>query len=390
MTLTDEQREIRALAREFVAGEIAPGAAAWDAAGELPDEVFRKLGELGFMGMLVPERYGGLELDLSTYLLVLDELARGDAAVALAVAIHNGPVTGVLLAHGSEAQRDSLLPRMATGDLLGAFALSEPGVGSDPSAVQARADREADGWLLEGEKAWVTNGGRAGLVLVFARTDDEHLGCFAVELPEDGYRVVGRTTTMGLRASETVTVRLDGARLPADALVGEPHRGLAYALEALQLGRLGIAAQALGVGEAALAHAVDYAMEREQFGGPIARFGAVQAKLAEGAARLAAARALTFHTASRLQMVREGGHDPGTGADAAAALVAAAKLTATEAAMYVANEAVQIFGGYGYMRDYPVEKLMRDAKGPEIYEGTNEIMRVVIAREMLNAAAAER
>lgn len=390
MTPTPEQQEIRDLARAFVAGEITPHAAAWDARQELPDDIFAKLGELGFMGMLVPESYGGLELDVPTYVLVLEELARGDAAVALSVAIHNGPVCGVLMAHGSQEQRDALLPRLASGEILGAFALSEPGAGSDPGAMEARAEREADGWLLDGRKAWVTNGARAGLVLVFARTGDEGIGCFAVEPPQDGYRVTGRTTTMGLRASETVDVALEALRLPAEALVGEGHRGLAYALEALQVGRLGIAAQALGVGEAALAHAVGYAREREQFGGPIARFDAIQAKLADAATRLATSRSLMADTARHLQAVRMGTRDQGAGAHSLTAGVAASKLAATEAAMFVADEAVQIFGGYGYMRDYPVEKLMRDAKGAEIYEGSNEIMRVVIAREILAQERAGR
>ncbi len=386
--LTAEQLEIRALAREFAQGEIQPHAPAWDAGQELPDEIFAKLAELGFMGMLVPESYGGLELDLVTYLLVVAELARADAAVALSVAIHNGPVTGIVLAHGSEEQRAELLPALASGETLGAFALSEPDAGSDAASVEARARREAGGWVLDGTKKWVTNGARAGLVLVFARTDDG-VGCFAVEPSADGYRVGPRTTTMGLRASQTVQVELEGLRLPGEALVGEAGRGLAYAMESLVLGRVGIAAQALGIGEAALAHALAYAVEREQFGGPIARFDAIQAKLADAAIRLGAARALTFEVGRRMQVVREGGVDGGTGADALSARAAAAKLAASEAALFAADEAVQIFGGYGYMRDYPVEKLMRDAKGTEIYEGTSEIMRVVIAREMLRAAGLE-
>lgn len=390
MTLTAEQNEFRDLARTFTAGEITPYAADWDQQASLPENLFAKLGELGFMGMLIPEDFGGLGLDVPTYLVVLEELARGDAAVALAVAVHNGPVAGVVLAHGSQEQKDALLPALASGERLGAFALSEPDAGSDPGAIETRADREADGWLLEGRKAWVTNGGRAGLALVFARTGEGALGCFAVELPEDGYRVTGRTTTMGLRASETVHVALSGVRLPAEGLVGRPDRGLAYALEALQVGRLGIAAQALGVGEAALEHAVRYALEREQFGRRLADFDAIQAKLADGATRLATARELTWATARQFEAERASASTPQTGARSLVARAAAAKLAATEAAMFVADEAVQIFGGYGYMRDYPVEKLMRDAKGAEIYEGTNEIMRVVIAREMLRAATASR
>jgi alkylation response protein AidB-like acyl-CoA dehydrogenase len=383
--LTAEQLEIRDLARDFARGEIAPRSAAWDAEAALPDEIFAKLAELGFLGMLVPESWGGLGLDVPTYLLVVEELARADAAVALSVAIHGGTVAGLLLARGSDAQRRDLLPRLASGELLGAFALSEPGAGSDPGSLESRARRGPDGWILDGHKKWVTNGARAGLVLVFARTD-EGIGCFAVERPVEGYRVVGRSTTMGLRASETVHVELSGLALPDSALVGEEGRGLAYALEALVLGRAGIAAQALGIGQAALDHAVGYALGREQFGAPIARFDAIQAKLADGAVALSAARALTHAVGARLEAVRGGEPDGATGADALPAAAAAAKLAASEAASKAADEAVQIFGGYGYMRDYPVEKLMRDAKGTEIYEGTSEILRVVIAREILRAA----
>jgi alkylation response protein AidB-like acyl-CoA dehydrogenase len=386
MNLTSEQREIRDLAREFAAGEIAPHAAAWDADGALPDDLFAKLGELGFLGMLVPAEHGGLELDLITYLLVLEELARADAAVALAVGIHNGPVAGLLLAHGSDEQKATLLPRLASGESLGAFALSEPGAGSDPGSMESHAEAVDGGWVLRGRKAWVTNGARAGTVLVFARTGTDGVGCFVVEPGADGYELTGRTTTMGLRASETVSVALKDLHLSATALIGEASRGLGYALEAIGLGRVGIAAQALGVGECALAHAARYAVEREQFGEPIGRYGAIQAKLANVAARLAAARALTMDVGGRLQAVRSGRADAGRGADHLAAQVAAAKLVATETAMYAADQAVQIFGGYGYMRDYPVEKLMRDAKGAEIYEGTSEIMRVVIAREILRDA----
>jgi hypothetical protein len=386
MTFTDEQLEIRNLAREFAAGEIAPYAPAWDADGALPDDLFSKLGELGFLGMLVPAEHGGLELDLLTYLLVLEELARADAAVALSVAIHNGPVAGLLLAHGSDEQKATLLPRLASGAALGAFALSEPGAGSDPGSLEARAEAVDGGWVLSGRKAWVTNGARAGVVLVFARTEPDGVGCFVVEPGADGYAVTDRTTTMGLRASETVSIELDDVRVSDDAVVGDATRGLGYALEAISLGRAGVAAQALGVGQSALAHAARYAVEREQFGEPIARYGAIQAKLADMAARLAAARALTVEVFGRLQAVRGGRDDTGHGADHLIARVAAAKLVATEAAMFAADQAVQIFGGYGYMRDYPVEKLMRDAKGAEIYEGTNEIMRVVIAREILRDA----
>jgi alkylation response protein AidB-like acyl-CoA dehydrogenase len=393
--LTTEQLEIQSHAREFAEGEIRPHAPRWDEARELDDDVFGKLAELGFLGMRVPERYGGLGLDWTTYLLVIEELARGDAAVAIAVSVHCGPVTELVLAYGSDAQKERLLPRLASGELLGAFALSEPGAGSDPSMLATRAQRVDGGWRIDGGKRWVTNGARAGLCAVFARTHEGTpgngaggAGCFLVELPRDGYRPGAREKTMGLRASETVSLALEGLRVDDDALLGDPAQGLRYALEAIDVGRAGIAAQAVGIARAAFEHATDYSLEREQFQNPIARFGATQEKLAEMAARIESSHALLI-SAGELLAARES--DPAsrsakTGSRAASARAAMAKLVATAAANWVTDEAVQIFGGYGYMRDYPVEKLMRDAKGTEIYEGTSEILRLVIAREVLAAA----
>ncbi|MEX0980415.1 MAG: acyl-CoA dehydrogenase family protein [Gemmatimonadota bacterium] len=393
--LTAEQLEIRALAREFAAGEIRPHAAEWDARRALDDGIFDKLAELGFLGMLVPERYGGLGLDVPTYLLALEALAWGDASVALGVAIQNGPVAGILLKHGTEAQKESWLPRMASGEVLMAFALSEAEAGSDAGGLQTVATRDGDGWRITGTKRWVTNGDRAGAALVFARTgtgDDDGIGAFLVERGREGYEVGRRETTLGLSASETVEVKLDQVRVAADALVGEPGGGLGHALEALVLGRTGIAAQAIGIAQAALEHATRYGVEREQFGRAIADFGAIQFKLADMAARIAGARALTLEVGRELEQEREEGAD-GAGRNAhgaapLAARAAMAKLLASEAAMWVTNQAVQIYGGYGYMRDYPVEKLMRDAKGTEIYEGTSEILRLVIAREVVGAERA--
>lgn len=382
--MTDEQRELQALAREFAATELRPHTAEWDETREIPADVFGKLAESGFLGMLVPEEQGGLGFDLQTYLYVLEELAWGDAAVALSVAIHSGPVVEVLLRHGSDEQKQRWLPAMAAGEVLAAFALSEPDAGSDPSSMATTARRDGDEWVIDGEKRWVTNGGRAGVVLLFARTSDDGLGAFLVPTDADGYSVGDRENTMGLRASETVRVRLDGVRLGADALVGDAESGLPYALEALDLGRIGIAIQAVGVGRASIEHAARYALEREQFGTPIGRFGALQAKLADSAHRVAGGRALAHEAAEAWAATRNG--TPRTGADGVTARAAMAKLAASEAATYAADEAIQIFGGYGYMRHYPVERLMRDAKGAEIYEGTSEIMRRVIAGEILRDA----
>jgi acyl-CoA dehydrogenase len=384
-TLTDEQRELQSLAHAFAESELRPSTAAWDERRELDEEVFVKLAESGFLGMLIPEDHGGLGFDLLTYLTVLEELAWGDAAVALAVAIHNGPVVELIRRHGSDGQRAEWLPRLAAGETLGAFALSEPDTGSDASSVTTTATRDGEGWRLEGEKRWVTNGARAGVVALFARTSDDALGLFLVRPDAEGYVVGEREKTLGLRASQTVGVRLDGVRVGPDALVGDPAAGLRYALEALDLGRIGIAIQAVGVGRAALEHAARYALERQQFGTPIARFGALQAKMADAAQRLSAGRALAFEAARAW----EAANGVRTGLEGVTARAAMAKLAASEAASFAADEAIQIYGGYGYMRHYPVEKLLRDAKGSEIYEGTNEIMRRVIAGEILRDAGDE-
>ncbi len=379
---TPEQLEIRSLAREFAAGELRPHTAAWDESRALGDDVFGKLAELGFLGMLVEEEHGGLDFDLTTYLLVLEELAWGDPAVALAVSIHNGPVSALLRWHGSEEQKARWLPRLAAGEVLGAFALSEAEAGSDAGALETHARRNGSGWRIDGEKKWVTNGARAGLVVTFARTSGDDISAFLLPAEADGVSVAGRDTTMGFRASETVRLRLDDVALDADALLGEEGRGLGYALSAIDLGRVGVAAQAAGVGRAAMEHAAGYALERRQFGKEIARFGAIQAKLAEMAARVAAGRSLA-HEAAAVMEAYHAGANGRTGVDGATARAAMAKLVASEAATFAADEAVQIYGGYGYMRHYPVERLLRDAKGYEIFEGTNEVLRQVIAGEIL-------
>ncbi len=390
---TPEQLEIRALAREFAEGEIRPHAARWDEDREMDPGIFAKLSELGFLGMRVPERYGGLDLDLGTYLLALEELAWGDASLALTVAIHSGPVTTLLLEHGSDEQKETYLPALASGSLLGAFALSELSAGSDAASIRTHATRTGGGsWSLSGTKRWVTNGDRAGLVVTFASTtegdaadrqDRPPLGAFLVEPGSEGYSVSSREITMGLRASQTVSVQLTEVPVAAERVLGDATRGFGYALEALNVGRLGVAAQSIGIAQAAFEHATAYALERHQFGKAIAEFGAIQFKLADMAARIAASRSLLHAAAGRMEEQDAGA---ARGAESIPVLAAMAKLTASESAMWVTDEAVQIFGGYGYMRDYPVEKLMRDAKGTEIYEGTSEIMRLLVAREILKEA----
>lgn len=378
--LTDTQQQICDLARAFAAEHIAPHAARWDAEQRFPREVVAKLGALGFLGMLVPEDYDGLGLDMVTYLLALEEIAAADASVAVSLAVHNSLPTQMLLRHGTEAQKERFLRPMARGERLGAFALSEAEAGSDAAALRAQAVWDGTHWVLGGAKAWVSDGATADLVVTMVRTDRDGdrrgargIGAFVVPTDAPGYRPGKPENKMGLRASNTVPVTLDDVRLSPEHLLGEAGSGFIYAMEALDNGRLGVAAQACGIARAALEHARRYVTQRSQFGSPIASFEGVQFKVADMATRLAAGEALMLDAARRA--------DAGEPATRWAAM---AKLFASETAMWVTTQAVQLFGGYGYMRDYPVERLMRDAKATEIYEGTSEVQRVVIARELLS------
>jgi alkylation response protein AidB-like acyl-CoA dehydrogenase len=374
--VAEQRREIVALARDFAQRELAPYAAEWDRAKAFPPEVLAKLAELGFLGMRIPEDYDGLGLDPLTYLMVLEEIAAADASVSITVGVHNSLGSGMVLGHGSEEQKRRWLPALASGAALGAFALSEPDAGSDPASLRTQAVRDGEGWVLNGTKSWVTGGDTAGLLLVMARTDTAEqrrgrhgISAFLIAGDAPGIEHGKPEDKMGLRASRTTGFVLRDVRLGPDALLGEEGKGLHYALEALAHGRLGVAAQAIGIARAALALAVKYSGERHQFGRPIRDFQAVQFKLADMATRVAAARALLHETAQReLSGTRGAGQ------------AAMAKLFASEAATWVTTQAVQVFGGYGYMRDYPVERLFRDAKVTEIYEGTSEIQRLVIAR----------
>ena len=378
--LTETQRQIVEVAREFAAEHLAPFSARWDAEHHFPADVIRKLGELGFFGMLVPEEYDGLGLDTLTYLLALEEIAAADGAASISMGVHNSLPTQMLLRWGSEAQKQRWLKPLARGELLGAFALSEAEAGSDAASLSAQAVRTEGGWVLNGAKAWVTNGSTADVVLVMARTDREGdrkgargISAFIVPTDAPGYEPGKPEDKMGLRSSNTTAVFFRDLRLPPDALLGEEGTGFANALAVLDGGRLGVGAQACGIARTALAHARRYALQRSQFGRAIAEFQAIQFKLADMATQLAAARALLHEAARR----KDAGEDVTQWASMA-------KLFAGEMVMRVTTEAVQVFGGYGYMRDYPVEKLMRDAKVITIYEGTSEIQRIVIARQLLS------
>ena len=376
--LTETQQEIQHLARTFAREEIAPHAASWDRDANFPVAVAHQMGALGFLGMLIPEQYDGLGLDTLSYLLALEEIAAADASTAVLMSVHNSLPTQMLLHFGSEPQKERYLKPMARGECIGAFALSEPEAGSDASSLQCQAVRDGDAWTLRGTKSWVTSGTFAGVIMVMARTDTpdarrgaKGISCFIVTPDLPGFHIGRKEDKMGLRASPTVQLTFDGLRVPAANLLGEEGQGFVYAMRSLDNGRLGIAAQALGIARAALDASLDYAAERRQFGQPIREFQAIQFKLADMGARIASARALLHATAAA--------KDRGESITMHGSMC---KLLASETAMFVTSEAVQILGGYGYTKDYPVEKLFRDAKVTEIYEGTSEIQRIVIAREL--------
>ena len=376
--LTEEQRAIQQAARDFARDELVPGIEERDRNGEFDTTLVPKLAALGFLGMLLPEQYDGLGLDTRTYLVALEEIAAVDASAAVLMSVHNSLPTQMILQYGSEEQRARFLPPMARGEILGAFALSEPEAGSDAAALTTRAVRDGKDWILTGTKAWVTNGGEAGAILALARTDSPNdykgargIGTFIVTPHLPGFRVGRKEDKLGLRSSPTVQLHFDEMRVPAANLVGDPSHGFIYAMQSLEHGRLGIAAQAIGISRAALEVAVAYAAERRQFGKPIKEFQAIQFKLADMTTRVAASRALLYAAAA----AKDRG-EPMT------QFASMSKLMASETAMFVTTEAIQILGGYGYVTDYPVERYFRDAKVTQIYEGTSEIQRIVIAREL--------
>jgi alkylation response protein AidB-like acyl-CoA dehydrogenase len=369
--LSDEQREIRDLARRFADEEIAPKAAAWDRDHSFPREVFEHLGELGLMGVCVPEEHGGAGADFLSYALVLEELSRADAGVGVTVAVHTSAGTLPLLTHGTDEQVGRMVPPLAQGHELAAFALTESGSGSDAGAMRTRAD---DGPRLTGTKQWITNGSHAHSFLVFAR-DPERASAFVVRRGAQGFAVTREEQKMGLNSSSTADLSFEDT--PAERL-GVKGAGLRIALQTLDAGRIGIAAQAVGIAQAALDVAAAYAQERHAFGRPIGGFGAIQQKLADMQTEIEAARALVWRAARLKQAGRPHSVEG-----------AQAKLFASRVARHWTGEAIQVLGGYGYTKEFPVERYYRDAKVTEIYEGTSEIQRLVIARALLGEAARE-
>jgi alkylation response protein AidB-like acyl-CoA dehydrogenase len=380
--LSPEQREIHALAREFAQHEIEPYAAEWDREHRFPRDVFTKLAELGLMGTCVPEEYGGAGADFVSYILVLEELSRGDAGVGVTVAVHTSAVTLPLLTFGTDEQRARFVPPLARGEHLGAFALTEPEAGSDAGALRTRAEPDGDGWRITGAKQWITNARYAGTFLLFARTD-QHVpgarGVSAFVLDQEQIRITRDEEKLGLNSSVTNDIVVENAYVGRDRLLHEEGKGFHVAMSTLDGGRIGIAAQALGIAQAAYDVAREYAKQRHAFGRPIAQFQAIQHKLADMSTEIDAARLLVYRAA----WLKARG-EPHTEAGAKA------KLFASEMARRQTSEAIQVLGGYGYTKEFPVERYYRDAKVTEIYEGTSEIQRLVIARSILDLQDATR
>jgi len=375
MDLTPERAAVRDTVREFALEEIRPVAREADEEETFPEAVWEGLAELDLTSLTVPEEYGGYDADGLTYALVNEEVAYGMLSVATALSVHC-LATSCIATFGSETQQERWLPEMRDGYPVGAFALSEPHAGSNPAEMSTVARREGDEYVIDGDKQWITNGERSGVVILFAKTDPDDPGSvtqFLVPKETAGLSVGKKEEKLGLRASDTTSLTFGGARIPVENRLTEEGRGLSAALRILTGGRVGIAAQSVGLAQSALDLAEEYATDREQFDRPISEFQTIRHRLADMHADTRAARLLTYDAAREL--------DDGAPPAEAASI---AKLKASETAMDVTNEAVQIHGGYGYTTDFPVERLYRDAKITTIYEGTSEIQRTVIARELLD------
>ncbi len=373
---TEDQSAIREAARDFAMSEIDPGAAARDASGEFPKAILKQLGEMGFLGMVVPEAYGGAGVDFLSYILALEQVAYADASVAVTMSVNNSVACAPILAFGTEAQKQKYLKPLASGEVLGGFMLTEPDAGSDAAALKTRATKVDGGWTLNGAKAWITNGGVGRYFVTMARTDPDKgkkgISAFILDADQPGV-VMGRPEAkMGLRSSKTVMVALEDAFVPDDAMLGKPGDGLKVAFGGLDGGRIGIAAQALGIAQRAMDESVAYAKARRSFGKAIGEHQMIQTYLAEMEARLQASRLLVYRAAALKDAERT-----------CTVEAATAKLFTTESAVWLCDRAVQIHGGYGYSQEYLVERLYRDVRVTTIYEGTSEIQRMVIARELL-------
>jgi butyryl-CoA dehydrogenase len=395
-SLTSDQVLIRDTVRQFMESEVRPLIRAYDREEKFPRSELRRLGELGCCGMLIPEEWGGAGADTISYALMLEEVARVDASIAVTLSVTNSVAGLPIWKYGSEAQRRKYLERLSRGEILGAFCLTEPGAGSDAAAIQTRALLDGESYVLNGTKSWVTNGGVAGVYLVFAKTDalagSRGVTAFLVEPSFPGFRISRYEDKMGLRLSRSAEIVFEDSRVPVENRLGLEGEGLKIALESLDGGRVGIAAQAVGLAQGAMESAVRYAKQRRTFGRPIAEHQAIQWMLADMQTEIEAARALTHYAASvRDRECREQGeaHRPGARTDRSSRLgphASRAKLYASEMANRVAYKAVQVHGSAAYSRETDVERFYRDARVLTIYEGTSEMQRTVIARDLLGAS----
>ncbi|MFC9481070.1 acyl-CoA dehydrogenase family protein [Streptomyces griseus] len=380
LTLSEEQEAVRKLAEDFVAREVAPHVVAWDRSENVDRSIVGKLGALGFLGLTVPEEYGGSGGDHLSYCLVTEELGRGDSSVRGIVSVSLGLVAKTIASWGDEEQKRSWLPRLTSGEAIGCFGLTEPGTGSDAGNLATRAVRDGGDYVVNGTKMFITNGTWADVVLLFARTNDTpgHRGVSAFLVPTDTPGLTRRTIhgKLGLRGQATAELVLQDVRIPASALLGPEGKGFSIAMSALAKGRMSVAAGCVGIAQAALDAAVRYAGEREQFGKPIASHQLVQELLSDIAVDVDAARLLTWRVADLIDRGQE-----------FATAASTAKLYASEAAVRCANNALQVFGGYGYIDEYPVGKLLRDARVMTLYEGTSQIQKLIIGRALTGVSA---
>jgi len=374
--LTEDQKMIKEAAREFASEKLAPKAQEFDEKEEIPREIYKELADLGYLGMLMPEEYGGSNLDFISYILVMEEFARACAALQISLSVHNSLVCDAIFKFGTEEQKKKYLPKLTRGELIGAYSLTEPQAGTDAGSIKTSAVFKGNSYLLNGTKTFVTNAGIADLFVLFVSTSPEAkskgISCILVEKGLTGFNVGTKEKKMGIRGSDTREISFEDCIVPRENLIGEENKGFRIALELLDSGRIGVGAQAVGIAQSAMDEALKYSKERVQFGQPICNFQAIQFKLASMATQVEAARLLVHHAAwlkqNNIRCIRE---------------ASMAKLFASETANYVVNEAVQIHGGYGYMKEYAVERYFRDARVTEIYEGTSEAQRMVISRDLL-------
>ncbi|MFG0215078.1 acyl-CoA dehydrogenase [Brevibacillus porteri] len=374
--LNEEQEMMRRMVRDFAQKEIAPFIPVMEETDQFPRQILKKMGEMGLMGIPIAEEWGGAGADFISYILAIHEISKVSATVGVILSVHTSVGTNPILYFGTEEQKRKYVTKLASGEYLGAFALTEPHAGSDASSIRTTAVKKGDEYILNGNKVFITNGGEADTYIAFAVTDStkgtKGISAFIVDKDTPGFTVGKKEKKMGLHGSYTTELIFDNARVPAANLLGQEGQGFCIAMANLDSGRIGIAAQALGIAEAAVEYATEYARERKQFGQPIGKQQAIAFKLADMATKAEVARLLVYRAA----WLRSQGISCGMEASMA-------KRFATDSAMELATEAVQIFGGYGYTREYPVERLFRDAKVTQIYEGTNEIQRIVIAKHLL-------